>query len=162
MSYIQLIYPFPEFGLQVLHDGDYLLRAEFLPKITQPLMCNNSYDGLSYQIMAQLNNYLANPNFSFDLPFQYTGSLHQLKVWQLLRQIPSGMTLSYKNAAKLIASAPRAVGAACAKNPLPVFLPCHRIIGVNNCLGGFNSGKLPVALAIKKWLLQHEGSLINK
>jgi methylated-DNA-[protein]-cysteine S-methyltransferase len=74
-----------------------------------------------------------------------------------MQTIPVGSVLTYGDVAKEIKSAPRAVGGACGKNPLPVIIPCHRIIAANNGLGGFNSGNIFFGLNIKKWLLEHEG-----
>ena len=72
-----------------------------------------------------------------------------------------GNCITYGEVAKLIKSAPRAIGGACGKNPFPVIVPCHRIIAANHSLGGFNSGNLFFSLGIKRWLLEHEGLQLN-
>ena len=72
-----------------------------------------------------------------------------LKVWQIMQQIEAGSTLTYGEVAKQLLSAPRAVGGACGANPLPVFIPCHRIIAANSKLGGFNSGNIFLTLELK-------------
>jgi methylated-DNA-[protein]-cysteine S-methyltransferase len=161
LALTQLNYSFPGFMLQVEHDNDYIYRANFaklddsLPQIT-----GVKHD-LTSEIIKQLDEYQKNPDYQFNLPYKFDGSIHQLKVWQIIRQIPRGHTISYSDAAALIHSAPRAIGGACGKNPLPVFIPCHRIIAADKKLGGFNSGNIFFSLDIKKWLLRHEGIILS-
>jgi methylated-DNA-[protein]-cysteine S-methyltransferase len=83
------------------------------------------------------------------------GTPFQLRVWQELRRIPWGQTISYKELAQRVGSpkASRAVGQANAVNPLPVIIPCHRVIAADGGLGGYSSG-----LDRKDWLLRHEGA----
>lgn len=82
------------------------------------------------------------------------GTPFQLKVWKAIARIPFGKTRSYAQIAKAVGKpgASRAVGAACGANPLPLFIPCHRVVASNGSLGGFSGG-----LAIKRLLLRHEG-----
>jgi methylated-DNA-[protein]-cysteine S-methyltransferase len=81
------------------------------------------------------------------------GTPFQHEVWRALRKIPAGTTISYGELAKRVGrpSASRAVGAANGANPIPIVVPCHRVIGANGSLTGFGSG-----LPRKKWLLEHE------
>jgi len=90
----------------------------------------------------QLSEYFAGKRTQFDLPLEPDGSEFQKKVWQALRQIPFGRTQSYLNLAKAVGSprASRAVGAANAKNPLSIIVPCHRVVGTNGSLTGFAGG----------------------
>jgi methylated-DNA-[protein]-cysteine S-methyltransferase len=90
----------------------------------------------------QLSAYFAGKRTQFDLPLEPDGSEFQKKVWQALRQIPFGRTQSYLNLAKAVGSAKasRAVGAANAKNPLSIIVPCHRVVGANGSLTGFAGG----------------------
>jgi len=83
------------------------------------------------------------------------GTPFQLRVWQELRRIPWGQTISYKELARRVGSpkASRAVGQANAVNPLPLIIPCHRVIAADGGLGGYSSG-----LDRKRWLLRHEGA----
>lgn len=157
----RLNYSFPGFMLQVEHDHDYIYRANFARRDNSlPEISGVKYE-LTSEIIRQLDEYSQDPDYQFNLPYRFDGSIHQLKVWQIIRQIPRGCTISYSDAASLIHSAPRAIGGACGKNPLPVFIPCHRIIAANNKLGGFNSGNIFFSLDIKKWLLKHEGVVIS-
>lgn len=82
------------------------------------------------------------------------GTPFQRKVWKAIARIPYGKTRSYAQLAKAVGKpgASRAVGAACGANPLPLFIPCHRVVASDGSLGGFSGG-----LAIKRLLLRHEG-----
>jgi methylated-DNA-[protein]-cysteine S-methyltransferase len=84
------------------------------------------------------------------------GTPFQLRVWQELRRIPYGTTISYAELARRVGNpkASRAVGQANAVNPIPIIIPCHRVINANGSLGGYSSGP-----DRKRWLLRHEGAL---
>ena len=84
-------------------------------------------------------------------PWKLSGTAFQLRVWEALSHIPYGKTCTYGELAKILHTAPRAVGAALNKNPLPIFLPCHRVIGADGSLTGFAAG-----LSIKEKLLNLE------
>jgi methylated-DNA-[protein]-cysteine S-methyltransferase len=90
----------------------------------------------------QLGEYFAGARTQFELPLELRGSEFQNKVWRALREIPFGQTRSYFDLAKTIGSpkACRAVGAANGKNPLPIVIPCHRVIGADGTLTGFGGG----------------------
>jgi methylated-DNA-[protein]-cysteine S-methyltransferase len=99
----------------------------------------------------QLLEYLQGKRRHFDLILAPAGTDFQLDVWQMLAQIPFGATWSYKELAERIGkpTATRAVGAANGRNPLPIVLPCHRVIGNNGALTGFGGG-LPTKVALLK------------
>ncbi len=101
----------------------------------------------------QLGEYFAGTRTHFDLPLEARGSEFEKKVWRALKKIPYGKTRSYRDLAKAIGSpkACRAVGAANSRNPLPIVVPCHRVIGANGKLTGFTGG-----LERKATLLAHE------
>ncbi len=102
----------------------------------------------------QLLAYFAGERNTFDLPLAPQGTPFQLKVWKTLAQIPYGATWSYSQLAARVGSpkAVRAVGSANGRNPLPIVLPCHRVIGSDGSLTGFGGG-----LPLKQFLLEHEG-----
>ncbi len=144
--------------LGIMADDAAVTALHFLPVSTQAKMpVKNS---LAHLACVQLASYLKNPKFRFDVPVRLSGSKHQLDVWQAMRDIAPGLTLTYGDIARLIGSNARAVGSACGKNPLPIIVPCHRIVAANG-LGGFMGGKRDDPLAIKRWLLTHEGSLAD-
>lgn len=108
-------------------------------------------------IIDEIACYFSNPFHIFHLSLNPSGTPFQLRVWEALRHIPAGHTLTYGELAKQLKSSPRAVGQACRNNPIPIIIPCHRVVAVNH-LGGYagtTSGRL---MDIKKWLLCHEQS----
>jgi O-6-methylguanine DNA methyltransferase len=92
--------------------------------------------------MTQITEYFAQERKAFDLPLDLYGSTFQKKVWEGLCEIPYGETYSYKDVATMIGSpkAVRAIGNANNKNPLPIVIPCHRVIGSNGALVGYGGG----------------------
>jgi len=129
-----------------------LLGIEFLPANVRQAQPHNA---LAQEVGRQLEAYLGDAAFRFDLPLSFEGSEHQRKVWQLMCIIPRGQTLSYGELAAEIGSSARAVGQACGNNPIPVIIPCHRVVGKAG-LGGFMHRADSGALDIKRWLLAHE------
>lgn len=118
---------------------------------------------LAHETVAQLQAWLREPTFRFDLPLAPAGSSFQQRVWKELSTIPCGETLSYGDLATRLGSAARAVGQACAANPYPIVVPCHRVVaarrGLNGGLGGFAHATQGYLLDIKRWLLDHERRL---
>lgn len=110
------------------------------------------------QTLRELHEYFRGERHEFTLPLAPTGTAFQQRVWRALRQIPYGSTWTYQRLATAIGSpkACRAVGAANGKNPIPVIIPCHRVIGSNGALTGFGGG-----LERKRWLLEHEAASIR-
>jgi methylated-DNA-[protein]-cysteine S-methyltransferase len=104
----------------------------------------------------QLCEYFDGARTAFDLPLAPAGTAFQCDVWRMLATIPYGATWSYRDLAYAIGkpAAVRAVGAANGRNPLPIVLPCHRVIGADGSLTGFGGG-----LPIKQALLELEGAL---
>jgi methylated-DNA-[protein]-cysteine S-methyltransferase len=105
------------------------------------------------QARDQLQAYFDGKRMSFDLPLAPEGSNFQKRVWTALCAIPPGETRSYADIARTIGSAPRAVGGANGANPIPLFIPCHRVIAADGSLGGYSGGDGP---ATKRFLLDHE------
>jgi len=120
---------------------------------TQPLPAGVSQQWRD-QVAQAVQDYFAGKPGSFEaLPLDLQGSPFHLRVWQELRKIPRGETVSYQELARRVGNpqASRAVGQACGANPIPLIIPCHRVIASNGTLGGFSSG-----LPRKRWLLEHE------
>jgi len=106
----------------------------------------------------QLDAYFDGELVTFDLPLELHGSEFQRRCWLALATIPYGQTVSYGEQARRLGlgnDAARAVGAANGRNPLPIVLPCHRVIGADGSLTGFGGG-----LDVKRFLLEHEGALL--
>ena len=106
----------------------------------------------------QLEAYFAGDLVAFDLPLELEGTEFQRHCWLALASIPYGQTVSYGEQARRLGLGPesaRAVGAANGQNPLPIVLPCHRVIGADGSLTGFGGG-----LHVKRFLLEHEGALL--
>ena len=113
-------------------------------------------DAMLAETRRQLTAYFAGTLRDFDLPLAPNGTEFQRRVWTALTKIPYGETISYADLARRIQSAAaiRAVGAANGRNPIPIIVPCHRVIGSDGSLTGFGGG-----LDRKRWLLAHEGAL---
>ena len=104
----------------------------------------------------QIRAYLQGRLEEFDLPLAISGSEFQRRVFAAMRRIPYGQVMSYGDLARATGSAPRAVGGACGANPLPLFIPCHRVVASGGRLGGYGGHG---GLATKRYLLGLEGAL---
>lgn len=104
----------------------------------------------------QVAEYLKRAETDCRVPLAPSGTPFQQRVWQALRDIPPGEVRTYGELAKQLHSAPRAVGQACRRNPIPILIPCHRVVSANG-IGGFSGQTAGPALARKRWLLRHEG-----
>ena len=142
--------PFAVLGIRT--DGDYLTRIEFLPRKHPALEPLTPAAALACQ---QLEAYVEDADFRFTLLLSVEGTLHQMAVWRAMQNIPRGETRTYGELARAIKSAPRAVGQACGKNPVPIIIPCHRIVSSTG-LGGFMGAPDGDPIKIKQWLLAHE------
>ncbi|WP_410207515.1 methylated-DNA--[protein]-cysteine S-methyltransferase [Fusobacterium sp.] len=136
--------------LTIYEENDYISKIEFDNNIFSE---KEKETELIFKCYTQLEEYFKGQRMSFDLPLNPKGSDFQLKVWQELLKIPYGETRSYSDIALALKSKnyARAVGSANNKNPIPIIIPCHRVIGKNNTLVGYAGG-----LQIKKYLLDLE------
>lgn len=142
--------PFAVLG--IYHEGDCLARIDFLPRKTRALSPQTPF---AANVCRQLQAYLRDPDTCFNLPLRLSGTPYQRRVWHAIQQIPRGSTLTYGEIARKLFSAPRAVGQACGANPLPLIVPCHRVLASGR-LGGFMNCDQGDPLAIKRWLLNNE------
>ena len=108
----------------------------------------------------QLARYFEDPAYRFSLPLPLAGTEYMRRVWSALMQIPPGRTETYGSLACRLASGPRAVALACRANPLPIFVPCHRVVAANGA-GGYCGQTGGALLDIKLWLLKHEGCAVD-
>lgn len=109
------------------------------------------------QVIRELTEYFMNDRTDFTLPLEPSGTDFQQSVWKKLREIPYGQTTSYGKLAKQLGDPGRvrAIGRANGQNPIPIVIPCHRVIGKNGNLIGYGGG-----IDRKQFLLQHEGALL--
>ncbi len=141
------------FGVLGIHCTDTALTGiTFLPANTAPQSPSNS---LARAVCEQLLRYVKNPAAKFSVPLHLSGSTHQQKVWQALIDIPRGEIRRYGELAASLQSGAQAVGQACSANPIPIIIPCHRVVSRSG-LGGFMGNASGAALNIKRWLLAHE------
>lgn len=101
----------------------------------------------------QLSAYFDHRLTAFDLPMDWGTGLHE-KVRRAMAAIPLGQTLTYGEIARAVGAPAQAVGQACGANPVPIFIPCHRVLGAKS-LGGFSAKG---GVETKVWLLRHEGA----
>lgn len=152
-SHYAAILPAPFGALGVRIAGQCLTGLEFLPPGTRT---TTSSHPLIKRMDRELEAYYADPGHVFELPLQPEGTPFRQRVWNALLAIPAGQTRSYGAIARELASAPRAVGQAVGDNPLPIVIPCHRVIAADGGLGGFMHSRTGYSQDIKRWLLRHE------
>lgn len=107
-------------------------------------------------VLSLLSAYFENPGHTPEVAVQLSGTPFQHRVWQALRSIPVGKIMTYGALAACLRSSARAVGNACRSNPVPIVVPCHRVVAGNG-LGGFAGDSQGRLILVKRWLLQHEG-----
>jgi methylated-DNA-[protein]-cysteine S-methyltransferase len=150
----QACIPFAAISLGIRCSDTELLGIDFLPHDTPAMEPVNPF---ACQICETLNDYLQHPHKPLDVPFILRGTPFQQRVWEEIRRIPLGRTITYGELAKRTRSGARAVANACGANKIPLVIPCHRVVASNG-IGGFMRGKRNNALHIKRWLLAHEGA----
>jgi methylated-DNA-[protein]-cysteine S-methyltransferase len=105
--------------------------------------------------LRQLREYFGNERRAFKLALDPGGTDFQRRVWEVVLKIPFDKTISYGELARRIGTSARAIGGAVGANPVPIVIPCHRVVGADGSLTGYGGG-----LRMKVWLLRHEGSLL--
>ena len=114
---------------------------------------------VAYLACVQVQAYLDDPAFVFDLPLKLSGTHHRVQVWEAMQRIAAGKTRTYGELARELGSSPRAVGGACGANPLPLIVPCHRIVAASDIGGFMGRREEGFERSIKRWLLEHENAL---
>lgn len=145
--------------LEIHHDEQHIHLAHFSELQSAKLQArkpSGNKTAFCQKIAVELEHYFKSPQHRFQLPLKPQGSAYQQQVWSALLVIPSGRTVTYGDLANQLQSSPRAVGQACKKNPLTLFIPCHRVVGKES-LGGYMGNQN--ALSFKEALLKHEGSI---
>lgn len=146
------LYAHPQLGDLQLYFVDGVLQQLTLPR---QFTLQDAYAPLPQEWQHKLDAYFSGELTDFQTAISPNGTSHDAKVWQAMCGIPYGQTRTYGDIAKSLGSAAQAVGNACARNPLPIIVPCHRIVGKNG-LGGFNGSTGDDTVSIKHWLLEHE------
>lgn len=142
--------PLGKLGLRI-EDG-MLVAIDFLPASTPEHPPESAF---AIATCRALTAYFEDGTPLLEPRIRPAGTPFQQRVWAALRGIPAGTVLSYGELAERVGSGARAVANACGANPIPLVIPCHRVVARHG-LGGFMQGRTPVALKIKHWLLQHE------
>jgi len=124
----------------------------------EPDRITGASDAPPAMVRKQLMAYFETGSHAFELPLGLRGTAFQRRVWEALREIPSGCTVTYGELAGQLGTGARAIGGACRANPCPIVVPCHRVIAGKG-LGGFAGDTGGRKLAVKRWLLRHEGAL---
>lgn len=117
---------------------------------------SGAVDSEGARVVEQLLAYFLHPAYAFDLDLAPVGTPFQHRVWDALAAIPPGGASTYGDLARRLGTSPRAVGGACRANPIPIVVPCHRVLGRNGPGGYMGRMDGPEARA-KTWLLRHEG-----
>ena len=145
-----LVAPFGALG--IVCDCKTLYGIDFLHPDT---LSQSPEEDFTHSVCTELASYFSNPDHKFNLPLHLNGTIHQNKVWAAMVAIPRGKTMQYGELAKKISSSARAVGQACGANPIPIVVPCHRVVSKAG-IGGFAHHSAGYELDIKRWLLNHE------
>ena len=114
-----------------------------------------STSSYAQHVKEQIEAYFSKRSFEFHVNMSMTGTQFQKSVWEIIKSIKFGDTMTYSDIACMLDSSPRAVGNACRANPIPIIVPCHRVIAKSG-LGGFAGQRSGRNLDVKTWLLEHE------
>jgi len=144
--------PFAVLGIRTA--GGAVTGIEYLPPTAR---AQAPTDAIAERACRQLERYLADAQYRFTLPLAPSGTPFRRRVWDALTAIPVGESRTYGEIARKLATAARAVGGACGANPIALVIPCHRVVGSQGALGGFMGVTAGDPIAIKRWLLAHEG-----
>ncbi len=129
-----------------------VVAIRFLPAATP---CRAPRDDVAQGVVQQLKRYFFDPAAPFTVPLGPHGTPFQQQVWWALRSIPPGQVVTYGVLARQLGSGARAVAGACRANPVPLLVPCHRVVAAAGS-GGFIGASQGAPLALKLWLLRHE------
>ena len=144
--------PFAVLGIRTA--GDAVTGIDYLPRSER---AKAPADAVAERALRQLERYLDDPHFRFTLPLACTGTPFRRRVWEALEGIPVGESRTYGELARQLHTTARAVGGACGANSIALVIPCHRVVGSLGSLGGFMHAVDGGPIAIKRWLLEHEG-----
>jgi methylated-DNA-[protein]-cysteine S-methyltransferase len=154
VNYSEVLAPFGKIGLH--WEADRLIRLELSPRATDPT--RPAPAPAPQWLLAELRGYFRDPRHRIACRFDAAGTRFQQRVWDRIAAIAPGTTVTYGRIAEALHSSARAVGNACRANPVPLRIPCHRVVGAAG-LGGFAGERGGELLDIKRWLLAHEAAV---
>lgn len=148
--------PFAHLGIRIIDNR--LAAIDFINTKTEI----KPVDDTAVIICNWIRKYLDDPLMQekFEIPYSMSGTSFQKRVWNELIKIPAGEVVTYGAIAKKLGTSARAVGNACRQNPIPVIVPCHRVVSASGT-GGYAGATGGDLLRFKLWLLQHEGAAVN-
>lgn len=144
--------PGPDNHLAIATRNGMLIKVLFVSRSTK---LKSPETDFAKSVVEQLEAYFKQPDFKFSLPLAPEGTDYQKRIWGRLRKCPMGKVWTYGELAQKVHSGPRAVGNACRRNPIPIIVPCHRVVSANG-MGGYAGHTSGNYLSIKQWLLSHE------
>jgi methylated-DNA-[protein]-cysteine S-methyltransferase len=139
--------------LALVLDDDELVAIDFISVNAKEIHPETAQ---AKDIVRQIKAYCQHSARKFDVKLRLQGTAFQKSVWREMQKIPSGKVKTYGELAKILNTSPRAVGNACRKNPVPLIVPCHRIVAAGG-IGGYAGTTSGRVHNIKRELLQHEG-----
>jgi len=145
---------FPKMKVALATREERVAEIRYLPLAADSKAPDNA---LAERAVRQLERYRADADAKFDLPLLIEGTEYQRRLWEALREIPRGRTLTYGELARKLGGEARAVGQACGDNRLPIVIPCHRVVAAGG-IGGFSHSTGGYLVEAKRWLLMHESS----
>lgn len=137
--------------------GDAVSALDYLPADAPE---QSPTDAATRAVVEQLEAYFRDPRHQLTALLAPVGTAFQQRVWSGLQSIPVGTVLTYGELARQLDTAARAIGGACRSNPIPILIPCHRVVSRQG-LGGYAGEVTGDPLAIKRWLLRHEGVAVD-
>ena len=149
-------------NFSVIHNENRVLEIDMgvdTKKIAKKAKTNSTnLSPFAQKVKKKLVSYFSNSDEKLNIEIDAAGTQFQQSVWQVIRTIKTGKTMTYSEIAEKLGSSPRAVGNACRANPIPIIVPCHRVVAKSG-LGGFAGMSTGFNLDMKKWLLKHEDVL---
>ena len=143
---------FPKMKVGIVTREGRVAGIRYLPVTAESKTPENE---LAERAARQIEKYRDDPDTKFDLPLLIEGTEFQRGVWEVMRAIPRGRTLTYGEVARKLGGEARVVGQACGDNKLPIVIPCHRVVGADG-IGGFSHTTDGYLIEVKRWLLMHE------
>lgn len=143
-------------AIRTTPDGEALCEIDFVSPQTSGQTPLAPRTALAERVVRQLEAYLDDPQRPFDLPLQMQGTAFQRRLWSALQDVPAGKIKTYGQLAQSLHSGAQAVGQACRRNPVPIVVPCHRILSQSG-MGGYAGEVAGEKIRTKQALLMHEG-----